>query len=160
MSDVWYSDIQGSVSARQDETLNSTNYPNRSRVIIAEQNRQQHLRELVEVFIECISKDWDGEGARPISIGAYTDTLSFIKKIPTDFSLPDILPESDGTIGLQWYQSSSDYMIFNFDGTGFINLVGRENNNLIKHRVIPVSTGLGYENVFPIIQNLSSAESS
>ena len=160
MSDVWFSDIQGSVSAGLDETLIPTNYPNRSRVIIAEQNWQQHLKELEEVFIECISKDWDGEGARPVSIGAFTDARSFIMKIPTDFSLPDILPESNGTISLQWYQSSSDYMIFNFDGTGFINLVGRVDNKKIKHRDIPVSTGLGYESVFPIIQNLSSSESS
>ncbi len=158
MSEHWASytnDFPGSSDADGNESRKYTRYVNRSEAVRFEQNRDQHLKELEEVFKECIDADWDGEGAPSISIGAFTDAQNFIRRIPSDFSLPNILPEPDGTIGLEWSISEDDYIIINFVGTGYFNAVGRTSGRKEKNTEIPLSDGISYGNLRSRISRFS-----
>lgn len=148
-------EILGSCTANFEERRSYTSYQNRSETIKFEQNRDQHFKELEEVFKECIDGDWDGEGAPPISIGAFTDAQNFLRKIPSDLSLPNILPEPDGTIGLEWRISKDDYIIINFIGTGYFSAIGRTNGRKEKIKKVPLSVGISYRDLRSNISRFS-----
>jgi len=70
------------------------------------------LQSLDEVFKECSKEDWDGYGAFPITEDAYLETQRLIKSLPlTSFiPMPEITPEPDGSIGIEW--STGNRLIF------------------------------------------------
>ena len=74
--------------------------------------------ELEETFNECLYKGWDGYGARPLSIGAYTDALSFLQTLPPHSPTPSVVPEPSGGIGLEWISNEHERFVISFDGSG------------------------------------------
>ncbi len=63
------------------------------------------LQSLNEVFEECSEEGWDGYDALPITEEAYFATIKLIKSLPvTAFPMPEVVPESSGEIGLEWYR--------------------------------------------------------
>jgi hypothetical protein len=60
------------------------------------------LVELEDVFQACASENWDGEGAEPISREAYWEASRIIRLLPISFPIPEIVPEPNGQIGLEW----------------------------------------------------------
>lgn len=62
------------------------------------------LHSLDEVFEECCKVDWDGYGALPITEDAYYEAKRLIESLPlTSFiPIPEITPEPDGSIGIEW----------------------------------------------------------
>ena len=56
---------------------------------------------------ECAEEDWDGDGAQPISELAAAQAADLIRALPENLPLPDIAPEPDGAISLDWIQSRS-----------------------------------------------------
>ena len=56
-------------------------------------------------YFDYLAPNWDGEGATPISPQTMENAYNFLTKIGNlDFS-PEICPESDGYIQLEWYVS-------------------------------------------------------
>ncbi len=80
--------------------------------------------ELQEVLLESIQPGWDGYDAVPLSIGAYQDTLKFLRLLPTKVTQPDIVPEPDGCIGLEWYHSNGNTFIVSFNGSEILAYAG------------------------------------
>lgn len=63
------------------------------------------LSDLRKMADQHANDDWDGEGA--IGIDAFTlwNSESFIRALPNDCPLPEIAPEPDGSISLDWIRS-------------------------------------------------------
>jgi len=65
-------------------------------------SRNNLIAEIYEMSEECAKENWDGYGAVPISITTIWNTESFIRLLPVSISLPEIAPEPDGSISLDW----------------------------------------------------------
>jgi len=54
---------------------------------------------------ECANPDWDGNGANPLDEIALQNAEAFIRVVPEDLPMPDLAPEPDGSISLDWIAS-------------------------------------------------------
>lgn len=57
------------------------------------------------LLAECADVDWDGNDAAPLSYGAVVYAAQFIRALPDGVPLPELAPEPDGSISLDWIQS-------------------------------------------------------
>ena len=60
------------------------------------------LISLARVLEECSHAGWDGYGARPISEHAAIRTMTFLNALPSSLTPPDVVPEPDGEIAVDW----------------------------------------------------------
>ncbi len=58
---------------------------------------------LLEVFAASAKPDWDGYAATPLSFATVLAAIRLIKLLPPSLPEPELVPESDGTIGFEWY---------------------------------------------------------
>jgi len=63
-----------------------------------------------ELCRECSLEGWDGYEAPPIAEDACYEAKRFIRSLPVSFPMPEIVPEPNGGIGLEW--SKGDRLIF------------------------------------------------
>lgn len=68
--------------------------------------------QLLEVFEEASTSDWDGAGAKPVSDGAYQMSLRLLRRIPPTVQTPGIFADTDGSICFEWYMSRRSFAIF------------------------------------------------
>ena len=54
---------------------------------------------------ECAENGWDGNDGAPISAIAAQRATAFIRVLPAQFPLPEMAPEPDGAISLDWIRS-------------------------------------------------------
>lgn len=54
---------------------------------------------------ECAGPGWDGAGAEPVDRFAAFRAIEFIRALPPAVPLPEIAPEPDGSISLDWIRS-------------------------------------------------------
>ena len=87
------------------------------------------LENLDEVYEECSETNWDGYDAQPISREAYFEASKLLRTIPNSFPMPDILPEPDGGIGLEWYKSKGFSFVISVSGKKIITYAGRFGKN-------------------------------
>jgi hypothetical protein len=57
---------------------------------------------LEEVLADCSHSNWDGYGAKPISAEAAARVRLFLDDLPSSLPAPDIVPESDGELAIEW----------------------------------------------------------
>jgi hypothetical protein len=62
---------------------------------------------IYEVAAECENACWDGEQATGISPAICERAVSFIRALPDGMSLPDVAPEPDGALSLDWIAGRS-----------------------------------------------------
>ena len=87
------------------------------------------LKNLDEVYDECSVANWDGYNAQPISREAYFEASKLLRILPNSFPVPDIGPEPDGGIGLEWYKEKWFSFIVSVNGKNIITYVGRFGKN-------------------------------
>lgn len=63
-------------------------------------------RELLDQF-KTLEENWDGYGALKISEEAYNTASMFIKNLPPTITSPEISPNPNGTITLEWETNTS-----------------------------------------------------
>lgn len=56
---------------------------------------------------EAAEENWNGEGALPIDPAAAANAIMFIETLPTSAAMPEVSPEPDGAISLDWIESRS-----------------------------------------------------
>jgi len=61
--------------------------------------------DLAALVIECSEPDWDGAGANALDVSAVLNAQNFIRALPADIPMPDLAPDPDGSISLDWIQS-------------------------------------------------------
>jgi hypothetical protein len=80
--------------------------------------------ELIKVFEACSAKNWDGYGAEPISYSAISDAIAFAEKLPSSIPTPEVIPEPDGEVALEWYVAKDRMLVVGFDGSGKVTYSG------------------------------------
>ena len=63
------------------------------------------LFQLQALVAECARSGWDANEAEPVSKCAAIRAADFIRALPEGFSLPELAPEPDGSISLDWVRS-------------------------------------------------------
>ncbi len=83
------------------------------------------LQSLNEVFEECSEEGWDGYDALPITEDAYFEAVKLIKSLPlTAFPMPEVTPEPNGEIGLEWYRKERQVFVASVSGRNEIVYAG------------------------------------
>ncbi len=85
---------------------------------------ERSLGELDGFLEELSVGNWDGFEAEPISKGAAARVKLFLELLPAHIPMPEIIPEPDGNIGLEWEFDGDFWLIFSFSGDGTIHYVG------------------------------------
>lgn len=65
---------------------------------------QKALQALEEVFEETSEPGWDGYDALPVPWEARLEAEILLRRLPPSIPMPEIVPEPDGEIGLEWYK--------------------------------------------------------
>ncbi len=91
----------------------------------------QILYELKKLQIECKNEDWDGEGAKPLSIDAYFEAKKFLNLIPSFIPFPEICIEPNGDVGFEWRKDRNRIFIINIGNTKIIKYAGIFGGNQI-----------------------------
>ncbi len=60
------------------------------------------LSELNETRLEADHAGWDGHGARPINLDAYSQARRFLESLPTTAPPPEVSADPDGEISFDW----------------------------------------------------------
>ena len=63
---------------------------------------------------------WDGETAKPVHNKAYSELKEIINSLPDTFHTPEIVPEIDGTLNLEWFKHINNITSIGVNGTGKI----------------------------------------
>jgi len=58
---------------------------------------------LARIAGECGEAGWDGYDAKPLSHSTCDRARAFLKVLPTFMVAPDIVPEADGEIAIEWH---------------------------------------------------------
>lgn len=72
---------------------------------------QYVLNDIEIVVTENSHSNWDGCGAEPISQEAASDASIFLSLLPSALPMPEIVPEPDGDIGLEWEKDRDNWLI-------------------------------------------------
>jgi hypothetical protein len=67
-------------------------------------SKQPAYNELVTVWEECKTANWDGDEAFPVREETFRNTYYFIEALPLGFPLPSVGAEPDGHLTLEWYR--------------------------------------------------------
>ena len=86
--------------------------------------RDRALEELNNVFNECSEENWDGYMAAPVSKCVYSNVKKLLAMIPSSFPEPDILPEPDGSIGLEWFKKKNFVFVISIADNNIISYAG------------------------------------
>lgn len=74
--------------------------------------------EIMEVIVENCKPGWDGHDAKALSVSLLPKALKLSKKLDQFNTLPEITPEPDGEIALEWFGN---------DGSTFSISIGKDN---------------------------------
>lgn len=71
--------------------------------------------ELNDVALECNAADWDGYDALPVPLEAVINAQALVRALPDDIPMPEIAPEPDGAISLDWVKSRHELVSVSVD---------------------------------------------
>jgi hypothetical protein len=77
----------------------------RSQAIFGE--KAAAISKLRALAIECGQENWDGDGAAMIDPMAIINAEAIVRALPIGVPLPELAPEPDGSVSLDWIQSST-----------------------------------------------------
>ncbi len=67
--------------------------------------------DVIEVFREARKGDWDGYGARPVSLETLVEALAFVRAIPHGVAQPAVVPEPTGEVAFEWSSGSKQFVV-------------------------------------------------
>lgn len=79
---------------------------------------------LDDVYQECCESNWDGYGAQPITEEVYQEAFKLLTLLPSNFPMPEVVPEPTGGIGLQWSGGKRLVFVASVRGENFITYAG------------------------------------
>lgn len=85
--------------------------------------------ELISLYQECRTSNWDGEGSLPVSLQTCDVALRFIRSLPTDVQMPSVSCAPDGSIEFDWMRTRGRILsvsVHNSDRLAFAWLNGNE----------------------------------
>jgi hypothetical protein len=90
----------------------------------SEQRRLDAIEALLPLPGDYREANWNGEGAAPIPASAIQEARMFLQKLPPTFPLPEVVPEPDGYLGLEWYANKWLLYVVSFNGKGALSCSG------------------------------------
>lgn len=94
---------------------------------------------LVEIFSECSTEDWDGEGAKAVSVDTLAVATSvadlLFQYVPKSTPSPDVIPQHDGEIVLTWTRSPDLVFSVSVGSHKKLNYAGRFGAGVEPHGV-------------------------
>ncbi len=88
--------------------------------------------ELDEILEECAEPNWDGYGALPTSKDAFKEVKDFLSLLVAEIPsviIPEITPEVDGGLELEWYNPEGEELTLSFNGRNVITYSGIFSDN-------------------------------
>lgn len=85
------------------------------------------LEELKGIFDSCFMDNWDGYGARSISLDTYHEALEILSMLNSAFlkvPMPEIAPEPDGDIAFEWNDDYGRTFVFSIDDNQTLTYAG------------------------------------
>ena len=113
--------------------------------------------ELAQIAKECAEKGWDGYQAKPIDLETCNRVARFLSNLPTWMQVPDIVPESDGEIAIEWYRAACQTLSISIGPSGPVHYAGRFGHNQEVHGVEPFLDGVPSRLLVLISEFLSTA---
>ena len=80
--------------------------------------------ELLQIAHECDQAGWDGYGAKPISKVTCERVAQFVDLLPTWMETPEVSPEPDGEIAIEWYRPNGAVFSISIGEFGPVNYAG------------------------------------
>ncbi len=100
------------------------------------------LEELSHIRSDCSEEGWDGYNATPVSYAAIIDSAKLIQQLPKDIPAPELVPEPDGSIGLEWYIDQWHVLTLSVKGDAIIVFSGLFGGNDTDHGQKPLTEHL------------------
>lgn len=91
---------------------------------VQHQRLEDALIALDGVYQECCESNWDGYGAEAITEDAYQEAFKLLRLLPSNIPIPEIVPEPDGAIGLEWSKGRRFVFVASVCGENFITYAG------------------------------------
>lgn len=118
------------------------------------------ISEVYSLALECSLPDWDGEDALAVSLQTVQMAVDFIRALPNDIPIPELVPEPDGSISFDWIRSrnrvfslsigTNDRLAFAWlSGTDKGHGVARFNSRVVPQKILDgVREITDYESTF------------
>jgi hypothetical protein len=119
----WQPMISDSEGYSIELKLNEPTYPS-NEDLVKWKNFGESLKTLQEVYKEHSVENWDGYGAKSISIDTYSETTRLLMMLPASIPLPDIISEPGGEIALEWYKMPKYVFLISLSGNNIISYAG------------------------------------
>jgi hypothetical protein len=78
--------------------------------------KSEAISKLWTMFDECSEADWDGNGSEPLKGVAAGAVEAFIRALPVRMPMPEMAPEPDGAVSLDWVESRYRRFSISFGG--------------------------------------------
>jgi|CXWL01.1.fsa_nt_gi hypothetical protein len=103
---------------------------------ISNRNPWDRLKEeLLSVFLKCSQQGWDGYDATPLSDIALKRAMEYVSSLPKEILLPEVTPEPDGEVALEWYGKNGSVFSISFGESDTISYAGLFSDNTKAHGV-------------------------
>ena len=103
---------------------------------------------------ECSVKGWDGYEARPIAPRTIARAQIFVNALPYWMPAPEIVPESDGEIAIEWDSSPTEIFSISIGEQSAIHFSGLFGEDKERHGVEPFEDFISEEILYYINQLL------
>lgn len=81
-------------------------------------------KEFDSIEADCGSRNWDGYNATPISHNALRSAWDYASSLPEEIPIPEVTPEPDGEIALEWYGKDGSVFSISFGEGETISYAG------------------------------------
>jgi hypothetical protein len=85
------------------------------------------FQEVESVWMNRRQLGWDGYDALPIKKASAEDAKEFLRHLSQELLQPEIVPENEGTLALEWQQGDSVFVV-SFQGSGKLVYAGDFDN--------------------------------
>ena len=85
--------------------------------------------QLIDAFAEAAKPDWDGDGSVATAASTLALTKQFIESLPRKYQTPEISPEPDGHVDLEWFVGKRRLLLISVNPDGRLHwaaLIGNE----------------------------------
>jgi len=76
---------------------------------------------VLEILHECSNEGWDCYNAEAILSKVVHETFKFIELLPVDVTMPEVIPEPSGDVGLLWQKSNSQLLSLAISAEGVLS---------------------------------------
>jgi hypothetical protein len=112
-----------------------------------------------EVAVRNQSPDWDGYGAKPISLSAKAEAQRLVDLLPYWISAPDAAPDPDGEIALSWDLGPGHVFTVSVSSTGVLSYAGMLGEGVKRHGMEPFKSDVP-KTILEAIEELHDRSSS